>query len=116
MSTYPSGLEAVLAEHGELEDSGSTCECGFWSRDISYTQHVVDVFRRECEISSFDELDALPFGSIVRGSNGHAFEKSDEAWTFQDRAWGESGNASPDRSEDIPLPALLLFHPSWEKP
>lgn len=57
------------------------------------------------------ELDALPEGSIVRARNGHAYEKSMQ-FTLVGRRWLEAGNSSPERGEDIPLPADLLYSPS----
>ena len=54
------------------------------------------------------ELDALPEGAIVRASNGHAYEKSMK-WTLTGRRWLEAGNSSPERPDDIPLPATLLY-------
>lgn len=54
------------------------------------------------------ELDMLPEGSIIRAGNGHAYEKSLQ-FTMVGRRWFEAGNSSPERAEDIPLPATLLY-------
>ena len=49
--------------------------------------------------------------AIVRSDiNGHAYEKSMQ-YTMVGRRWWEAGNASPERSEDIPLPARVIHHP-----
>jgi hypothetical protein len=57
------------------------------------------------------ELDELPEGSIVRAANGHAYEKS-MRFTLVGRRWLEAGNSSPERADDIPLPADLLYRPA----
>lgn len=48
------------------------------------------------------------------GTNGNAYEKS-MLFTLIGRRWMEAGNGSPERSEDVGLPALLLWHPSWSQ-
>lgn len=55
-----------------------------------------------------DELDMLPEGAIIRAANGHAYEKSMQ-FTLTGRRWLEAGNSSPERNQDIPLPATMLY-------
>lgn len=56
------------------------------------------------------DLSELPDGSILRSANGHAYEKSMK-FTMIGRRWLEAGNASPERTEDIPLPVTVLYQP-----
>lgn len=104
-------LAEVLADHRPY---GLDCKCGRpINSDADWAQHVAEVWREACTIRTAEQLDALPDHSIVRaGTNGHAYEKSMWGALFG-RRWMEAGNASPERSEDIGLPALLLWHPSW---
>lgn len=53
-------------------------------------------------------LDSLPVGSIVRDANGDAVqcEKRQGAWFYPKEMWQFT-------SDDIPLPALLLWNPDW---
>lgn len=124
MTDFPS-LAQVLARHESMRDPYRRCQvciCDRWSDTDhgdnghhTHVAHQADAWREACTIRTVEELEALPDGATVRGANGHAFEKSSESWTFDDRRWGEAGNSSPDRSEDIKLPALLIWHPEWER-
>lgn len=62
------------------------------------------------DIDDPEDLGALPNGSIIRAANGHAYEKSYQ-FTMVGRRWLEAGNSSPERAEDIPLPARVLYTP-----
>ena len=55
-------------------------------------------------------LDSLPVGSIIRDAEGDAVQcdKRPGAWFYPAERYQFS-------SDDIPLPALLLWHPDWEE-
>lgn len=54
-------------------------------------------------------LDSLPVGSIVRDGEGNAVqvEKRPGAWFYPQHSYQFT-------SDDIPLPARLLWTPDWE--
>lgn len=59
-------------------------------------------------ISDDSVLDGLPVGAIVRDAQGDAVQcmKRVGAWFYAQHQYQFT-------SDDIPLPALLLFHPDW---
>lgn len=36
-------IEDIVAKHGELEDSGGVCECGWWTKGEAHAAHVASV-------------------------------------------------------------------------
>jgi len=72
------------------------------------------LLRRVCiekayTIRDADTLDSLPVGSIIRDAEGDAVQcdKRPGAWFYPAERYQFS-------SDDIPLPALLLWNPLWE--
>lgn len=55
-----------------------------------------------------DQLDCLPVGSIIRDAQGHALECE-----TRPGAWFYARDRYQMASDDIPLPALVLWLPEW---
>lgn len=121
---YPTLAEHLAQHHWRGSTLG--CECRWnWPKERNYfcgederiaemhRKHQAATWREACTIRTAEQLDALPEHAIVRaGTNGHAYEKS-MLFTLIGRRWMEAGNGSPERSDDIGLPALLIWHPGW---
>lgn len=43
MADLKATLTETLRQHGELEDSGGTCECGWYVHGSDHAEHVADV-------------------------------------------------------------------------
>ncbi|MCG5431212.1 hypothetical protein LV457_02765 [Mycobacterium sp. MYCO198283] len=73
---------------------------------------VAEVKRlRPRRVETVEELDALPEHCIIRSQrNGHAYEKN-RRYCQAGKPWWEAGNGSCMSSDDVPLPALLLWTP-----
>jgi len=54
-------------------------------------------------------LDSLPVGSIIRDAEGNAAQVERRCG-----AWFYARSQYQFTSDDIPLPALLLWNPLWE--
>ena len=65
-------------------------------------------------IDTIDQLDTLPHGAVVRasadGPNGSVYEK-DLQYTQRGEPWWPSGYDVECASDDIQLPAILLYTP-----
>ena len=65
-------------------------------------------------IETIDQLDTLPHGAVVRasagGPNGSVYEK-DLQHTQRGEPWWPSGYDVECASDDIQLPAILLYMP-----
>jgi hypothetical protein len=114
MSDFPSLAEVMKAMPNPI--AADEFEPGYWRSCATWddiVREVEKVWRDACTITTAEQLDALPDRSIVRaGTNGHAYEKS-MLFTLTGRRWMEAGNGSPERSDAIGLPALLIWHPGW---
>ena len=82
------------------------------ARDIIIERN--GLLRRVCiekayTIRDADTLDSLPVGSIIRDAEGNALQcdKRPGAWFYPAERYQFT-------SDDIPLPALLLWNPLWE--
>lgn len=123
MTEFPS-LAEVLARHqwrGEILG----CDCGWdWPEQRTYfcgedariakahIEHQAEMWRESCTIRTFEQLDALPALAVISSNpevtgdgNRWTWERFDEGWFTT--AFGPAGY--PD------LPALLIWHPSWEQ-
>jgi len=60
---------------------------------------------RTREVSTVDQLDALPVGSVVRLGSGQVFERDHDGF------WAEPGFTWRPMSKDMALPARVLYDP-----
>ncbi|HVX56255.1 MAG TPA: hypothetical protein VHA37_00860 [Candidatus Saccharimonadales bacterium] len=120
VTEFPS-LAQVLAKHQRtaLYWFRSSCECG-WSQDLHNTyktctqlhaEHQADMWREVCTITTVEQLDQLPAGSILRDANEFTFEKSPDG--EGDTPWWYDGD--PHDIGEIDLPARLLHNPGWNQ-
>jgi hypothetical protein len=63
---------------------------------------------RPRQVTTVAELDALPVGSVVLSEQGAIWERESDAY------WIETGNTWRVQSEDIALPARVLYVPEEE--
>lgn len=47
MTDIQQRIEDIVAKHGELEDCGGACECGWWIKDEAHAAHVARVITAE---------------------------------------------------------------------
>jgi hypothetical protein len=124
MSDFPS-LAEVVTEHRWMGPLGydwlTKCSgCG-WGGDTRNTgktcislhaEHVEQKWREACTVRTIDQLDALPEGSLLssgycRGGLGPT------AWGKS--AWFFPGSKCSVDGDMIGVPAVLLWHPDWER-
>lgn len=101
------------------------CVCG-WSEDVSNThkttrrlhsEHVERCWRKACTITIVKQLSSLHAdpnllgGPVIKAFGVPAFGDIYEA--NDDGTWNELGGRERTPAEDIPLPAVLVWHPSW---
>ncbi|MCA2247577.1 hypothetical protein JF729_07170 [Mycobacterium intracellulare] len=108
---YVSGHEVV---HGRVvEREASWIECGgcgaVFNSGVAHAEHVNAVWREACTISSADQLDGLPVGTLIRLlAAGIDTCKLGDGWEATGEWPSYSGAELAGR-----LPALVLWHPSW---
>ena len=79
-----------------------------WSEDETrarldgLVESLLAALRESRMIRTVAELDALPRGSVIRSEAGGIFERELDVWREPGYTWGPS-------SEDISLPAELLW-------
>ena len=78
-------------------------------------QVAVNAYRRSreqaCAITTVEQLDALPDEAIVRSNSGVSWHKSSRYDPTE--PWWCTGSEIESPSEDVRLPALLIWHPDW---
>lgn len=91
-------LAAVVDKHTPSGAEGHVqCWCGEQFHAFrEHADHVADAWREACTIRTVEELDALPQFAVVR----------DRVGTIWENCWASR----------IVLPALLIWHPDWERP
>ncbi|SBS73835.1 hypothetical protein MHPYR_180083 [uncultured Mycobacterium sp.] len=118
MSTYPSRMAEVFSR-----------KMGVWrvfnsdEAQLGYCEDLADAWREACTITTVEQLDALPFESVIRDQDGiilahnprHVYPSQLRPW------WPLSGYSALERdygveAESITLPALLIWSPDWERP
>lgn len=75
----------------------------------AHAAHVAEALTAARTISTVDELDALPVGTVVRSDEDNTFERERIGWSEIGFTWNPS-------SEDIALPATILYRPDSEDP
>lgn len=113
MREFPT-LADVIDKHTPSGAEGHvTCWCGEqFSSFREHAEHVAAAWRDACTIRTVEELDALPFGAVVRTECGSITDRyRDEDGTLE---WWVDG--SPDAGVGEDLPALLIWHPDWRQP
>lgn len=123
MSEFPS-LAEVLDRHHWLSGQ-SACACGWgygdMSEDLNHITHQTDAWRETCTIRTGEELARLPFTAVVRSilrlaPSGRDYGPVWEQWAGG--RWFRMGYG-PLRGETyegpVLLPALLIWHPDWER-
>lgn len=127
---YPT-LAEVVAKHADSWIEGMSylhlgisrpacrsCTCGRWVDDsplaqfsrTSFSEHVQEVWREACTITTPEQLDALPPEVIVKSEGGTV------ACRYYDRVHGVTfGDERPFTWTVLAseLPAVVLWHPSW---
>lgn len=68
--------------------------------------------QQACTIRTVEQLDALPEGAVIR-AEGVAFE-SVERPGQQANAWVAVHGPYRCTADEVPLPALLIWHSGWE--
>jgi len=114
VSEFPS-LAEVLQDHPIL-DGGNGCGCGrwhAWTKDGElngcWEEHAQDAWREACAITTVEQLDALPVGSVISLAGGIA-ELVDTGEGDPPEWWIDGQDQGSMGSE---LPALLIWHPRW---
>lgn len=64
-------------------------------------------YRKPRTITTHEELDALPEGSVIHSGEGAVFEKCHSGWI-------ETGRGGVMDPEDIALPATVIHEPTTE--
>jgi len=122
MSTEYPTLAEVLLQHTLSGAEGIlTCWCG--ERFVEWDEHAAhfaEAWREVRMISTVEQLDALPIGSVVRTTEERVAVKTGERWGNQSGHgswWSVADEDEFDLSSDEldDLPALLIFHPDWSK-
>jgi len=85
-----------------IDTSGSGMPRQFWT-------HMADAWREACTIRTVEQLDALPHDAVVMTSERVVYQRARTPF----RDW-YSTVFSEVKTDEIPLPALLLWHPDWE--
>lgn len=110
-------LEKIIAAHTLLRTSISDplrCGCGL-KQEVSlgrsviepWAAHVAAEIRKAHTVTTVEQLDALPADTIIRDDEGDAFQKDLVSW------W-EAGVEVRTWSEDVPLPARVVWLPTDE--
>lgn len=74
-----------------------------------HAAHVAEALTAARTIVTAEDLDALPAGTVVRSDEGNTFERERIGWSEIGFTWNPS-------SEDIALPARILYRPDSEAP
>jgi hypothetical protein len=119
MSTECPTLAEVLAKHW-VNNCWWHCDGGTAMTPATHAQHQAEMWREACTISTLEQLDELPIGSVVRTTEERVAVKTGERWGNQSGHgswWSVADEDEFDLSSDEldDLPALLLFHPDWSK-
>lgn len=85
--------------------------------DETYIAHVEQMWREACTVTTVEQLDALPEGTVI-----HTVELPEDtcgsgAWTKcrdtgGDWYWWAMDFGEP--ASEVPLPARVIHHPDWE--
>jgi len=126
MNTKHPSLSQVLADHQLSGDSRFShkngqsmvqwpkCACGWSDHPNRHPEHVEQMWREARTITSSEQLDALPAGTVIRDHQsefGCIFEKSADG--EGEVPWWHDGEPHYDLTE-INLSALLIHHPDWD--
>lgn len=108
--------EEVLARHRPY---GLDCKCGRpINSDGDWSRHALSELRESLSVTTREQLDALPDGSVVREldvASPRVLEKySTDTLAELYGPWVQMGFEIP--TDAVVLPALLLFSPDWETP
>ena len=112
MAEFPT-LDQLVLDHTPSGAEGSvTCWCG--KRFASFgdhSTHVSAAWREACTIRTVKQLDALPADSVVITPTSRiTYQKARSSI----RVWYSSALAT-HTADYIGLPALLVWHPDWER-
>lgn len=128
MSAAPR-LVDVLDEHHNLGGVFTwACDCGADSQDVefrgvSHSEHQAAVWREVCTIHTAEQLDALPTGAVVWCRDrvdvdgdmwGAGSWQKSTRMASADGSWFWWAMDYGDPAGEVPLPALLVWHPDWE--
>lgn len=72
---------------------------------------VLGAIRSKCLIETVEQLEALPVGAVIRADGPVIFLR--ELNGAAEPAWFARAEYFSYDAVEIPLPALLIWHPSW---
>ncbi|MDG5773908.1 hypothetical protein [Mycolicibacterium fortuitum] len=109
MSEFPTLAEVVVLHPVRLGNGVLVCGCTktFPCNHTLWGEHVQEVWREACTITTFDDLYALPVGCIVRFSSGTTDEREKTGW-----CWGPTEHEFAFADGEN---ALVIWHPDWSK-
>lgn len=99
------------------------CYCGWYSPDeyrtrIEHPDHVEQMWREACTVTTVEQLDALPEGTVILDADDAVLRRN--PWRSRPGRWYPlDGFDAYDRDfgikiDKIPLPARVIHHPDWE--
>jgi hypothetical protein len=72
-------------------------------------------FKKPRTVTTVEELDALPLGSVVRCGHGRVYERDYVETNPRDTTWWiETGSTKDYQSSSIELPATVIYEGEWE--
>lgn len=129
MSTPACSIAVVLDDHLNLGGRHTwECSCSVSAqdeRDRTHAEHQAEVWREACTIRTVEQLDTLNrcadslTGPLIK-SNG--VQINDDTGTTGlggvlegngDGTWNDYDGGRDLTSDQVALPALLLWHPGW---
>lgn len=78
---------------------------------LAISDHILDRLEDACTITTVEQLEALPIGSVVHTGENLPDSYHEGAWTKNDDGWYWWGMDFAEPASLIGLPALLLYHP-----
>lgn len=113
MSTKFPSLAQAMAYHRPY---GLDCRCGIpINSDQGWAQHVEREWHAECKVTTEEQLDALPIGTVVRqiqdpDNDPATLEKLPNPMRAE---WYLTGTSGPERKLKPFLPMRVIYHPDW---
>jgi hypothetical protein len=85
--------------------------------DFELAEKIIDAphlagYCKRRTVTTTGELDALPIWSVVRDGEGWVWEACSRTWAGENPRLNWDGPDWGDRSEDIALPATVLYEPA----
>lgn len=85
-------IEDIVTKHGELEDSGGVCECGWWTKGEAHAAHVASVITSELGLIQEWGVQITENGKTVIETNpGRGEPLTREMAFYENRRWPSYG-------------------------